>query len=71
MQKTRPAAFIHIAQFHFAAEYDRIEKKNDNEFVTGKMLNANLLAARDAYRKQCGLLTSDEISSIWGKRPKS
>ena len=32
---------------------------DDNEFVNGKMLNENLLAVKDAYRKQCGLSTSD------------
>ena len=44
---------------------------DDNEFATGKMLNANLLAAKKAYHKQCGLLSSDEIRSIREKRPKS
>ncbi len=36
----------------------------DNEFVTGTMENENLLNARNAYRKQKGLLTSDDIVDI-------
>ena len=39
-------------------------KKNDNEFATASMENANLLNARNAYRIQMGLLTSDEIVEI-------
>ena len=39
-------------------------KKNDNEFVTASMENSNLLNARNAYRIQMGLLTSDEIVEI-------
>lgn len=35
-----------------------------NEFEDGEMLDANLLAIRDAYRKQVGLLTRDEIVAI-------
>lgn len=38
--------------------------KNEQEFVIGKMINANLLAARNAYRKKHNLLTSDEIINI-------
>lgn len=37
---------------------------DENEFVPGGVMSANLLCARDAYRKQAGLLTSKEISSI-------
>lgn len=38
--------------------------EGENEFVTGKMLNANLLNARNQYRLSRGLLTSDEIVAI-------
>lgn len=36
----------------------------DEEFVPGKIMDENLLAARDAYRKMKGLLTSVEIKEI-------
>lgn len=38
--------------------------EDENEFVTGKMENDNLLNARNAYRKAHGLLTSDQIVAI-------
>ena len=38
--------------------------EDENEFVTGKMENDNLLNARNAYRGTHGLLTSDEIVAI-------
>lgn len=38
--------------------------EDENEFETGKMTNANLLNARNAFRKKHGLLTSDEIVGI-------
>jgi len=38
--------------------------EDENEFVTGKMENENLLNARNEYRKAHGLLTSDDIVSI-------
>ena len=38
--------------------------EDENEFESGLMVNANLLNAINAYRKQNGLLTSDEIVSI-------
>ena len=37
---------------------------DDNEFETGVMMNINLLNALNAYRRQNGLLTSDEIVSL-------
>lgn len=37
---------------------------DDCEFETGKLLNENLLRARNAYRKNHGLLTSNEIVEI-------
>ncbi len=40
--------------------------EDENEFVTGKMENENLLNARNAYRKVHNLLTSDEIVDIRG-----
>ena len=38
--------------------------EDENEFVLGKMLNTNLLSARNAYRKKHNLLTSNEIVKI-------
>ena len=38
--------------------------EEENEFVTGKMENDNLLNARNVYRKAHDLLTSDEIVAI-------
>ena len=40
------------------------DSEGDNEFTTGSMENENLLNARNAYRKQKGLLTSYEIVEI-------
>lgn len=37
---------------------------NDNSFVPAKILDKNLLKARDAYRKDMGLLTSNDIKAI-------
>lgn len=39
-------------------------KEFENEFETGKMSNANLLNARNSYRKKMGYLTSHEIVDI-------
>jgi len=38
--------------------------EDENEFVTGKMENNNLLNSRNAYRKAHSLLTSDQIVAI-------
>ena len=38
--------------------------EEDEGFVTGKMMDENLLRARNAYRNKHGLLTSDEIVDI-------
>ena len=38
--------------------------EDENEFVTGKMENENLLNARNEYRRIHELLTSDEIVAI-------
>lgn len=46
--------------FYYCANAD----KEENEFETGSMTNANLLNARNAYRTQKGLLTSDDIVAI-------
>lgn len=50
-------------------EYDEVyfacnKFDEENEFANGKMMNANLLRARNAYRRKVGLLTSDEIVAI-------
>lgn len=42
----------------------------ENEFANGNMMNANLLRARNAYRKKKGLLTSNEIVVIREKSGK-
>ena len=47
-------------KFYFCANAD----EDENEFETGAMTNANLLNARNAYRVNHGLLTSDEIVAI-------
>lgn len=46
--------------FYFCGNAD----EEENEFETGAMTNANLLNARNAYRRKMGLLTSDEIIEI-------
>lgn len=46
--------------FYFCAN----AREDENEFETGAMTNANLLNARNAYRVQNGLLTSNEIVAI-------
>lgn len=47
-------------KFYFCKNAD----EEENEFETGKMINENLLNARNAYRIKMGLLTSDEIVAI-------
>jgi len=51
---------IEYREFSYVCE----NTPEDNEFVSGKMMNENLLRAKDAYRKTQGLLTSDEIISV-------
>ncbi|MCC8100728.1 MAG: DUF4065 domain-containing protein [Clostridiales bacterium] len=46
--------------FYFCENAD----EEENEFETGAMMNENLLRARNAYRREKGLLTSDEIVAI-------
>lgn len=48
-------------------EYDKICyfcESADDEFVPAKLLDRNLLEARDSYRRNHGLLTSHEIKNI-------
>lgn len=52
-----------VVEYNEVYYYCENEKEN-NEFANGKMLNANLLNARNAYRRIKGLLTSDEIVEI-------
>ena len=47
-------------RFYFCANMD----EDESEFETAEMTNENLLNARNAYRKQMGLLTSDEIVEL-------
>lgn len=51
---------IYEERFYFCANAD----EDENEFEIGAMTNANLLNARNAYRRKHGLLTSDEIVAI-------
>ncbi len=46
--------------FYFCPNAD----EDENEFVTGAMMDENLLNARNAYREKHGLLKSDEIVAI-------
>lgn len=39
-------------------------EENENEFVNAKMMDMNLLKAKDEYRKKKGLLTSKQIKQI-------
>jgi putative zinc finger/helix-turn-helix YgiT family protein len=48
-------------QYNEIYYYCRIE---DDEFIPAKLLSQNLLAAKDAFRKNNGLLTSKEIKDI-------
>lgn len=51
-------------------EYDEVyllcpeTDEEENEFVTAKMMDENLIKARDNYRRKHGLLTSTEIKEI-------
>lgn len=47
-------------RYYFCANAD----DDENEFETGSMTNKNLLNARNAYRVNKGMLTSDEIVAI-------
>lgn len=51
---------IYEEHFYFCSNAD----KDENEFETGAMTNQNLLNARNEYRINMGLLTSDEIVAI-------
>lgn len=50
----------YLERYYYCPNADEDER----EFVTGKMANINLLAARNAYRNKHNLLTSDEIVNI-------
>ena len=53
-------------QINFEEEYFlcNITETDENEFVTAKMMDENLLKARDEYRKKHDLLTSTQIKEI-------
>jgi putative zinc finger/helix-turn-helix YgiT family protein len=53
-----------IVEYKETFYYCEFSDEDENEFVDGKMLNQNLLRAKDAYRENNGLLTSKEIKSI-------
>ncbi|MDD6069700.1 MAG: DUF4065 domain-containing protein [Clostridiales bacterium] len=50
----------YIEKYYFCS----YSNEDENEFVTGRMENDNLLNARNEYRRVHGLLTSDEIVAI-------
>lgn len=52
---------VQYVEFYYDCPY---VTTNDKVFMTGAMVNRNLLNARDAYRKEKGLLTSREIKMI-------
>lgn len=52
---------VDYQECYFFCEYGDDE---ENEFVTGGMMNSNLMNARNVYRVMHGLLTSDEIVAI-------
>lgn len=45
-------------------ENSKAKAKKNREFQTESLINSNLMAARNAYRKGHGLLTSDEIAAV-------
>lgn len=53
----------YIEHFYLCDNIDE-EDEDGNEFVNGKMMDENLLHARDAYRQKKELLTSNEIIQI-------
>lgn len=66
-ERTRIAkTIIKGAEVHYEETYYFCQNSNEdeNEFATGKVENDNLLNARNAYRKDHNLLTSDEIVAI-------
>lgn len=64
--KTRKQiAIIKDEEVTYQEEYYLCTNTNeDNEFVSGELLDFNLLRARDEYRKNNNLLTSDQIKTI-------
>lgn len=66
-ERTRVAkTIIKNEEVNYQETYYFCSNNNDdeNEFVTGKQENENLLNARNEYRKKHDLLTSDEIIAI-------
>ena len=53
-------------EVEYDEKYYKCPKFNDeeSEFGSAKILDENLLNARNEYRKKCGLLTSNEIANI-------
>lgn len=62
-------ALIKNEQINYKEKYFLCNKtqSDENEFVTAKLMDENLLNARDNYRKLNGLLTSNEIKKIRDK----
>lgn len=53
----------YLEKYYFCDE----SKEDSKEYVDGKLLNDNLLSARNAYRVKHGLLTSNQIVDIRNK----
>lgn len=68
IEERKRSTFIIIKSEKVAYEevyyYCRYSDEDENEFETGKMSNMNLLNARNAYRRNHGLMTSHEIVEL-------
>ena len=62
--KAKIKAVVNYEVKNDTEETAEVEETNDNEYVSGKMIDKNLLEAKDIYRKEKGLLTSNEIKQI-------
>ncbi len=52
---------IETEEFYFLCP---VTNDEENEFISAKIMDENLLRAKDAYRQKHGLLTSNEIKNI-------
>lgn len=68
-RKRNTIGIVKGEQINFEEEYFlcNITESDENEFVTAKIMDENLLRARDEYRKKHNLLTSKQIREIRGK----
>lgn len=63
-EKTRTKIKGEEVEYDETFYYCPIGFDGEHKYVSGKLLDRNLLNARNAYRKKHGLLTSDEIVNI-------